>query len=523
MHPVERPLRILFVFRHGGYVRNFESLLVELAERGHDVHALLGHDRMRWLQGRRPPIEIIAERHARVTWSVAEDTRDTLTRPANGLRITLDWLRYLEPEYARAPKLRARVEERVPPRVRRALLRLGAATPAGRVVLRRFLSAVEKALPPSRALAAQLARHAPDVVCVTPLVDMGNNQPDVLRAARTIGVPGVLCVASWDNLTNKGLIRGEPDLVTVWNELQREEAVALHRRPPETVVATGAQSYDHWFTWRRQRSRGEFCAEVGLDPDRPFVAFLGSSPFIAPKEVDFARRWVEALRAADAPVRDVGVLVRPHPQNGEQWREADLSGLAGIAVWPRGGADPVDSASRADFHDTLEFCAAVVGINTSALIESAVVGRPVLTILAADFRETQEGTLHFEHLRRAGGGVLIEASDLDEHIAQLSAVLRGDDGFAARNRRFLEVFVRPHGLEHPAASLLADALERAAATGPRALPAPGAVQRAARFAWRALAVVGPTSTAGKAPATKQERARRKAQSPKQQVATELRQ
>ena len=57
-------MRILFVFRHGGYVRNFESLLVELAERGHEVHALLGHSKMRWLHGRRPPIEIVAERHA---------------------------------------------------------------------------------------------------------------------------------------------------------------------------------------------------------------------------------------------------------------------------------------------------------------------------------------------------------------------------------------------------------------------------------------------------------------------------
>jgi hypothetical protein len=478
-------LRILFVFRHGGYVRNFESLLVELARRGHHVHALLGHSRLRWLEGRRPPIEIIAEAHPNITWSIADDTGGPLARYASGLRVTLDWLRYLDPMYAHAPRLRARVEDRVPRRLRRALLGLGADR---RAIVRRILALLERTLPPPAGLRPAIAGHQPDLVCVTPLVDMGNTQPDVLRVTRALGIPSVLCVASWDNLTNKGLIRGEPDVVTVWNEFQRREAVELHRQPPDVVVATGAQSYDHWFTWRPERTREAFCAEVGLAPDRPFVVFLGSSRFIAPNgiEVGFVRRWLAALRAADAPVRDVGVVVRPHPQNGGPWREADLSDLDGVAVWPRSGADPIDDASRADFHDTLEFCTAVVGINTSALIESAVVGRPVLTILAPEFEATQEGTIHFEHLRRAGGGVLVEAPNFERHIEQLATVLRGDDGFAARNRSFLQAFVRPHGLDRPAAPILADTLERAAAAGPRTRPARGLAGPPVRLAWRAL-------------------------------------
>jgi hypothetical protein len=478
-------LRILFVFRHGGYVRNFESLLVELAGRGHHVHALLGRSRMGWLQGRRPPIEIVAEREPNITWSLADDGRATLFRYAYGLRLTLDWLRYLDPMYAHAPKLRERVEERVPRPLRRALLALG---PSGRAAVRRLLEAMERTLPPPAGLRETIAGHAPDLVCVTPLVDIGNSQPDILRTARALGIPTVNCVASWDNLTNKGLIRGEPDVVTVWNEFQRREAIELHHRPPETVVATGAQSYDHWFAWTPERTREAFCAEVGLAPDKPFVVFLGSSRFIAPDgiEVPFVKRWLAALRAADGPLRDVGVLMRPHPQNGDPWRQADLSEFDGLAVWPRGGADPIDAASRSDFHDTLEFCSAVVGINTSALIESAVVGRPVLTILAPDFEATQEGTIHFEHLRRAGGGVLLEAADFTQHVEQLGTVLRGDDGFQARNRGFLQAFVRPHGLERRATPILADALERAAAAGPRPPRAPGLVEAPLRLGWRAL-------------------------------------
>jgi hypothetical protein len=481
-------MRVLFFFRHGGYVRNFESLLVELAERGHSVHASLGGSRLRWLDGRRPPIEPLVERYERLTAGAAPDPAHPLQREANGLRGVLDWLRYLRPEYEHATKLRERVEARVPAPVRRALLAAGAASPAGNERLRLVFGAAERALPWSRAIDDEIDRHRPDVVCVTPLVDLGTAQADILRAARRRGIPSVHCVASWDNLTNKGLIRGEPDLVTVWNELQREEAVLMHRQPPDRVVATGAQSYDHWFTWQSARSRVEFCRQVGLDPEHPFFLFLGSSPFVAPDEVPFVRRWLVALRdSPDPKLREVGVLVRPHPQNGVQWRSADLRELTGVEVWPRGGADPVDGASKADYHDSISHCAAVVGINTSALIESAILARPVLTILDDEFSATQEGTLHFEHLRRAGGGILYEASSMSEHLGQLGAVLGRDHGFEDRNRAFLEVFVRPRGLDRPAAPILADAIELAAATGPRPLPDPPPAERASAVVFRVAA------------------------------------
>ena len=48
------------------------------------------------------------------------------------------------------------------------------------------------------------------------------------------GIPAGVCVASWDNLTNKGVIRSDPDAVFVWNEAQRRAAagsLAVHCSP----------------------------------------------------------------------------------------------------------------------------------------------------------------------------------------------------------------------------------------------------------------------------------------------------
>ena len=56
------------------------------------------------------------------------------------------------------------------------------------------------------------------------------------------------------------------------------------------------------------------------------------------------------------------------------------------------------------------YSAAVVGLNTSAFIEAAVVGKPVLTITLPEISTfNQEGTLHFRYLadrwRRAAARV----------------------------------------------------------------------------------------------------------------------
>jgi len=163
--------------------------------------------------------------------------------------------------------------------------------------------------------------------------------------------------------------------------------------------------------------------------------------------------------------------VRPHPQNADQWDGADLSGLGPVVVWPPGGAAPSDQQGRNDYFDSIAHSSAVVGINTTAEIESAIIGRRVFSVLAPEFRDTQEGTLHFRHLRDVNGGLMHLAADFPEHLRELEVVLRGEAGDDPRCRRFVEAFVRPFGLDVPATPKLVDALESLAQS-----PAPAAVR-----------------------------------------------
>lgn len=182
--------------------------------------------------------------------------------------------------------------------------------------------------------------------------------------------------------------------------------------------------------------------------------------------------WLERLREHPDPVlREIGVLVRPHPKRGTQWRDVDLSVFGNVAVWPREGAMVVDERARADFYDSIFHSVAAVGLNTSAMIEAGIVGRPVHTLLVPEYWESQAGTLHFRYLTEVGGGLLQVAHTWEEHFAQLAASARSAGSPAEPARTFVESFVRPHGLGVAASPILADSLERLADRSAAASPA----------------------------------------------------
>jgi hypothetical protein len=451
-----RIVKILLVLASPEYLRFFDSTIALLAGRGHQTHLVVDEAaeyKPVGLSGTAalPLASVSVIAPARTFWS------DT----AKAFRAVVDVARFLHPDYAHAAVLRERIRRKVLPA---GLGWLGAARrmPAGALdALLRFLRVCERALPVDPRIRRTLAATSPDLVLVSPLVEAASPQVDWIKGARQQGIPAAVAVASWDNLTNKGLMRVVPDRVFVWNEIQRQEAARYHAIPAERIAVTGAAVFDRWFGRQPSRARDAFCDQVGFGDARPFVLFTGSSSFIADgaDEIAFVRSWIRALRASTDPaVRALGVLVRPHPYNTEAWRHADLGDTA-ARVWPRGRFNPAGEDGRRDFFDSLHHAAAIVGINTSAMIEAAIVGRPVLTI---DAFATQQGTLHFQYLLQENGGPVSHAATLEAHVAQLAAAVKGQPAADA----FVRAFVRPHGLDEPSTPHLVQAIEEAAALRP---------------------------------------------------------
>ena len=449
-------MKILFFARHFTYLRNFESALRLLAEQGHQVHVAVERDEA---FGGREMMDRLSNEYPGLTAGWSPERTDRWFFLATKLRLTIDYLRFMEPAYDLTPRLRARAKERVPQLLLRFLGLPLIRSTHGRRYLTRVLASLEQAIPLDPSILKFIREHHPDAVLITPLVGVvASPQLDYLYASLHLGVPTALSVWSWDHLSSKALIRTIPDRVLVWNHTQEREAVELHGVPRERVVVTGAQCFDQWFNRKPSRTRTSFYEHVGLRDDRPFLLWVCSSLFRgSPVEAEFVIRWIRNLRShSESMLRNVNVLVRPHPSRMQEWESTDLSELEGVTLW---GGNPVDIESRADYFDSLYYSAAVVGLNTSAFLEGAVVGRPVYTVLLPEFHENQEGTIHFNYLLTVGNGLLHASRTLEAHTAQLAECLRRREPTSVLSQDFVELFVRPQGLSVSSTQVFVEALE----------------------------------------------------------------
>jgi len=462
-------MKVLFLMDSPEYLRFYDSAIEEMAARGHSVAIAVNHQRARKPVGL-GGLQAYADRVS--VLGVVPERRGFWSGAGRAVRAIMDFVRFLHPDFAAAPALRARIKRKVLPRTWHWLDGIRGLSAATVRRAERWLRTAERAIPVYGPIVECLREQAPDVLLVSPLVTAASPQVEWIKAARVAGTRTAVCVASWDNLTNKGLLRIEPDLVMVWNDAQRREAEVYHDIPAAKIAQTGAQLFDKWFARTVTRPRTEFCARVGFPDTAPFVLFTGSSSFISETnaEVAFVRRWIAALRASGDPVLStINILVRPHPYNFHSWASEPVADLAGVRVYPRQGYNPIDAENRNDFFDSLFHAAAIVGINTSAMIEAAIVGRPVCSLLAEEFAGTQEGTIHFHHLLPENGGFLRIAATIDEHVRQLADCLRDPETTRAETERFVASFIRPHGLDRPATPVFADTVERLASS---AAPAP---------------------------------------------------
>ncbi len=445
-------MKILFLVHNLGKTRHFEGVLQELTARGHTVVLTAAHKRNKPLKlagvfSDNPRIDVVTNPVRRV------DEWEPFVRP---LRQARDYVRYLHPSYGTAEKLASRAQTYAPPGWPERMSPQGALR-GRRTLVKRALELTETLVPSEHYYELFIRSHSPDVILITPLIDFGSYQTDFVKSAHVLGIPIAFLPFSWDNLTNRGLVRIPPDRMLVWNERQKQEAITYHDVPPDRIVVTGAPRFDDFFAMRPSTAREDFCARAGLDPSRPFLLYLCSSHFVAPNEVAFVRAWAQAVRQ-DSSLGGCGILVRPHPANADAWDTADLAGIANAAVWrepPKMQADP-------GLYDSLYHSAAVAGLNTSAMIEAGILGKSVYTIETEEFAGGQEHTLHFHYLLARNGGLVEVAGNLQEHLGQLAGGLANPEAGATRSRRFVESFVRPRGIDRPVAPIMAEEIERVA-------------------------------------------------------------
>jgi hypothetical protein len=476
------------------YLRYYETALGPLLDRGH--HLVLARPE----RYERVKIPSSLRRTGQVSTALYPDTRsDGTDRAIEIVRTARDAARYLTPELRAAHASRQRAFERLIRVISDDSGTLAAVDELSRIewtsrelaAVQRVFEDLERLIPPNERTVRFIREQQLDrIFCITRM-NIAALQTEVVKAASRLAIPTGVAVYSWDNLSNKGGLHVRPDQLFVWNEIQVREAVELHGVDRSLVRATGTPRFDAVFAGAPSAGRADLLRELGLDPARATVLYLGSSTFVAPREPEFVSAWTSSLRtSSDERLRDANVIVRPHPGAREspawvEWRPSNGQ----VARPPHVVRD-----RNQDLFDQIFASDAVVGLNTSAEIEAAILDKPVLTVKAGALAPGQEGQLHFRYLLEEHGGFVRTAAALDEHVGQLAEALSADTMAAAR-RRFLESFVRPLGIDVPAGPALADAIEALSRERPPARNGRPALDRLARLVAEAYGVFHRTAGA----------------------------
>jgi hypothetical protein len=452
---VEENLKATLVFTTFAYLRYFESLVKELIDAGHEITLVTkvrNSSREEGLMNRIEPyvtdgkLQIIEE--------------DQLKRIINSrviLRNLAGYANYFRPEHPSSWMSKRFLTHETTPSYLRNIFKtrlLGRLFARGK--FRNLFGKMESLIPPDSAVIDWLSLTRPDVLFSSAHVFFDSWDVEYVKAAKFLGIPTAVSVPSWDNLLIKGTFTLFPNRVLLWNQGLSKEAQRLHDVPEESIRITGAPVFDYLFDLKPSMDKRSFQELLGMPADARYLLYLGSSGGIATDETRDVLRLVEALQA-NPSTRDVFLLIRPHPYHGGIWHNFKAEN---VLIWPNGSDMPISERSRLDFFHSMFFCDGVVGINTSAMLEAAILDKPCVTIMSSHGRGDITGVGHFHHLLDAD--FLYVAHDFQEASGQIQMILQGRDEKTENRKKFVRDFIRPGGLDRRAGALIARELEELA-------------------------------------------------------------
>jgi hypothetical protein len=161
---------------------------------------------------------------------------------------------------------------------------------------------------------------------------------------------------------------------------------------------------------------------------------------------------------SDARLRRAQLVVRPHPSNYKIYQAFTIPGVSCI---PQKGMLPNTPVGLSVFYDSLHHAmAAVVGVNTSSVIETVIADIPVVALMTDYYRKTQSETQHFRQLLETNA--VLCATTLDSAVTLLQELMDGHDKKKDARSAFVQKYIRPYGRNESAGMRAALELERAA-------------------------------------------------------------
>lgn len=298
-----------------------------------------------------------------------------------------------------------------------------------------FLRRIEDRVQPVPHIMEVLKKEKPNALIATPTTMHPQSvELEFLKAAKTLGIFSILPVFTWDNLTTKGLIHIQPDLLLAWNEEQARAAESYHGIPRTHIEIIGAPTFDRWFIPT---------AVEGLTPRKQkTILYVGTSQVSAYDESWLVKELAtELARSVDEAVRTALIIFRPHPFNRRV--AAALTDIPNIRVLETESRMPNTVARFRELQKEILGADAVCGVSTSAFVDAVIADKPVIALAVPAYRETQGGAEHWRALRESGAVYIAES--VAEAARIFTQLFSGADDKKNTRKAFVDRYIRPLG------------------------------------------------------------------------------
>jgi hypothetical protein len=275
-----------------------------------------------------------------------------------------------------------------------------------------------------------------------------------LRVAKTLDIPTAGFIFSWDNLTSRSRIFVPYDHYLVWHQGMKAQLLDIYPEiPEEEVFVTGTPQFDFHLKPAFQLSRKELCAELGIDPFRPFVFYtagIANHFYEEHRHVELVARLLDAMGLDPKPQLVVRTYVKGTSPEMKALAEKGLPDV----IFPRVLWEPKWQTPHFEdlplYSSLLRHCALGINAASTVSLELLLFDKPVINL---DFDPPgsnlpwclgYERHIRFDHYRPVAksGAVLVARSEAD-----MAAMLRQgltDPGRDSEKRKgFLKTMFGP--------------------------------------------------------------------------------
>lgn len=252
---------------------------------------------------------------------------------------------------------------------------------------------------PYKKLINLLKFEKPDLI-IHPTVLEGLFINDLVLYTKSLKIPFIAIMNSWDNPSTKKSILYNPDWLLVWGKQTQQHAIDYMNMKKNNVKIFGAAQFD-LYNEKIDINRRKFCIDLKLKYEKHILLYAGSSKFTDEfKHLTYLDNLIEKKI-----IKNCQIIYRPHP-----WGRGGYKGYRILKNnWKNIVIDPTMinylkninnkdfSINLSDYKNTryiLSNIDSVVSPLSTIIIESAILGKPSICFVPNDETSTQ----HLQHL-----------------------------------------------------------------------------------------------------------------------------